>query len=367
MQKMNISISIIWNVFIKKIMTSSKVIINRYPKQAYSVIFNQSSGQLIRLEDLPGEEPLWCSYGPELLDISITNKCDRECKICYKKSNREGKNINIADLQMILRQASEMKVLQVALGGGNPNQHPDFCRILQLSREEYNIVPSYTTNGEGLNEEILSTTKKYCGAVAVSAYEPYDFTFSVIKRLTDYGIRTNIHYLLTRERIETAIEWLENPPKEFEKLNAIIFLNYKPIGRNPDQNYLIKNMKNTKKFFTLAGGKHNFKVGFDSCTISGVACFMNISPLFIDYCEAGRFSMYISEDLEMFPCSFMIDKFPGIKITQDNIQKEWINNEIFKEIRKVKLDDSCAVCEKQKLCSGGCRLFPQINFCKDML
>ena len=216
------------------------IIVNQYPTQTYSTIFNQRSGLLIRSDDEFGNDPFWCSYGPELIDISITNWCDKGCSFCYKKSSRTGTHLSLDAYKSVLQQAAQMRVLQVALGGGNPNQHPDFCEILRLTRDEYNIIPSYTTNGRGLSEDVLTATKKYCGAVAVSVYEPYDEAFFAIQKLLDYGIKTNVHFLLSSKSIKTAIDWLHNLPSALEGINAIIFLNYKPVGRNLNEELLVK-------------------------------------------------------------------------------------------------------------------------------
>ena len=99
-------------------MVTSGIVINQYPDQSYKTIFNRQSGLLLRLEDTPGKEPFWCSYGPELLDISITNMCDKGCPHCYKRSIKTGKHLSIKNYQIILRQAAEMKVLQKNASSG---------------------------------------------------------------------------------------------------------------------------------------------------------------------------------------------------------------------------------------------------------
>jgi radical SAM protein with 4Fe4S-binding SPASM domain len=341
------------------------IIINQYPSQSYSTIFNQNSGLFFRLDDENGNDPFWCSYGPELIDISITNWCDKECSFCYKNSSRAGTHLNLDAYKSILQQAAQMKVLQVVLGGGNPNQHPDFCEILRLTRDEYNIIPSYTTNGRGLSEDILTATEKHCGAVAVSVYEPYDEAFWAIQKLLDCGIKTNIHFLLSSKSIDTAIEWLQDLPNALKGINAIIFLNYKPVGRNPNPKLLAKNSHNISTFFHLAGIPHKFKIGFDSCSISGIVRFINTSPIFTERCEAGRFSMYISEDNKMYPCSFMIGKVEGVSITHDNVQSVWRNHEVFTRIRDLLSQNSCNDCVAKNTCSGGCPIFPEINICQE--
>ena len=226
----------------------NNIIVNQYPNQKYSTIFNQKNGAFIRGEDDGAIEPFWCEYGPELMDISITNWCDRGCSFCYKGSNPKGAHMSMANYERILEEATKMKVSQIALGGGNPNQHPDFCEILKLTRG-LGIVPSYTTNGRGLSEKILETTKKYCGAVAVSAYEPYNEVREAILKLRAFGIKTNIHFLLTSKSLDTVISWFEEPPEFLRSINAIIFLNYKPNGKHPSTKLIANKNKNIEKFF----------------------------------------------------------------------------------------------------------------------
>ena len=344
-------------------MKTSSIVVNQYPSQSYKTIFNQKTGFFIRLEDKAGLEPSWCSFGPELMDISITNWCDKGCAHCYKESNINGNHLSVADYATILEQAAQMKVLQIALGGGNPNQHPNFYEMLRLTREEFNIVPSYTTNGRGLSESVLASTKEYCGAVAVSVYEPYTDTFLAIQKLLDHGIHTNIHFVLTNKSVNTAIEWLENPPKILKNINAVIFLNYKPVGRNPRQELLLKNSQKYATFFQLTEKKYPFKIGFDSCSISGITRFMKVPSMFIERCEAGRFSMYISEDNKMYPCSFMINKIEGVPVTKYNIQTVWQSHNSFTRIRAQLSEKKCSGCIVHSDCFGGCPIFPEINLC----
>ena len=57
-----------------------------------------------------------------------------------------------------------------ALGGaGDVDMHENFEEILKYSREN-GIVPNFTTSGLGMTPEKAEICKKYCGAVAVSAY-----------------------------------------------------------------------------------------------------------------------------------------------------------------------------------------------------
>lgn len=337
------------------------VIVKQYKKENYSVLFNNKTGNLIRLEKKGFDEPKFSQHGPELLDISITNWCDKGCIFCYRNSNKDGLHMNVNDYTRILEQSKECDVFQIALGGGNPNQHPNFIDILKLTRE-YGIVPSYTTNGRGLSEEILHASKEFCGAVAVSYYGDEDF-YSGIRKLTTKGIKTNIHFLLSTETIEIIINWLKNPPVFLDKVNAIVFLNYKPIGIFKDETKLLKNSPKVREFFELINEDNfNFKIGFDSCTISFIAKYLeNVDTKYVESCEAGKFSAFVDENLNLFPCSFMVEDYKGINLKEINLKDAWTNSRDIVKLRKDDLSASCGTCEKKTWCAGGCPVFKNIN------
>jgi len=341
-----------------------EILIRKHPKQYYYTFFNRRTGFFMRAEEKGHLEPFWAKDGPELLDISITNWCDKGCSICYRNSSKNGKHITLGDYNYIMRQAEKIGVLQVALGGGNPNQHPDFIKILKITRQKYGIVPSYTTNGRSLTREILKASAKYCGAVAVSAYSPFTEMQTALQKLKEYNIKTNIHYVLTNKTTEIAIEWLQNPPIFLENVNAIIFLNYKSVGKNKNNDLLLKNA-NIEKFFNLISKDiFSFKIGFDNCCVSGLVTYLNLNPLYYEACESGRFSAFISEELKMYPCSFMVNTSEGVDLRRHKMIDIWRESKIFNQIRKNLKENHCNdKCVHFENCLGGCPLFKEINLC----
>ena len=275
-----------------------------------------------------------------------------------------GQHMALADYENIIRQAAQLGVTQVALGGGNPNEHPDFADILRLTRRNYGIVPNYTTNGNGLSPLVLDASAEHCGAVAVSAYEPYSFVADIVRRLRDYGIRTNLHFVLNADSVETALAWLHDPPEFINQVNAIVFLNYKPVGRGAMDARLLGRSDLCRNLIEAATmNTHGFKVGFDSCMVSGLVTAAKINPVWFDACEAARFSMFVSEKLQMYPCSFMEAINPGVSLTDSNMLDAWQNAESFQVIRRALRDPACRGCDMQAVCRGGCPILPAINLC----
>lgn len=344
----------------------NNLVLRNYPHQKYKVIFNQQSGFFIRIEEKGEKEPFWAENGAELLDISITNWCDKGCEFCYRGSNPNGIHISIENYEKILKSASRNNVFQVALGGGNPNQHPEFSTILQITREKYDIVPSYTTNGRGLTPEILSYTKRFCGAVAVSAYFPYKELKLAVEKLLSYEIKTNIHFLLDSQSIKTAITWLKSGNDLLRQCNAIIFLNYKPVGKNNSDDKLLKDSPLLEDFFDcVEKNKETFKIGFDSCMVPGILTHLkNFNIDSLEPCEAGRFSAFISEDLKMYPCSFMVEHFDGEDLNSKDYMDIWLNSPLFKFTRSSLASKYCSDCSHQSNCLNGCPFLKEINLCK---
>jgi radical SAM protein with 4Fe4S-binding SPASM domain len=332
-------------------------------------MFDQKNGVFIR-SDIDGVDPFYNICGPELLDISITNYCEWECDFCYRKSNKQGKFMSLDDYSLIMDQAKKVGVLQVALGGGNPNQHPQFTDILRLTRE-HDIIPSYTTNGLGLTGEVLSATKKYCGAMAVSWYPPFVVAEEAIQKTELYRIKTNIHFLLNKNTLPVAIDLLRNHKDLLNKINAIIFLNYKPI--HSPSSLCLTYEDQIDQFFELIKTSKACKIGFDSCMISYLTLMADdIALPTVDFCEAGRFSAYISEDLKFYPCSFMNDiSENGVDLKSTSLSDGWRNGVEFVDIRH-KLNSpglqnysipACQACESYSFCHGGCQIL-NINRCR---
>lgn len=342
------------------------IIVRRHSDQNYSVYFDRRTGFFMRVEDKGAEEPFWSKNGPELLDIAITNWCDKNCQVCYRDSNKYGKHMPIDDYEKIIKQASELGVLQVALGGGNPNQHPDFEKILEVTRGKYGIVPSYTTNGRGLDDNVLNSTKKYCGAVAVSSYSPFKEMIDAIEALINHDIKTNIHFVLESRSIEVAIDWLKDFPDFLNEINAVIFLKYKPIGRVSKELQLLNNSDKIEKFFNLiTSNKFPFKIGFDSCSVPGIVSHMDFNRRYLEACDAGRFSAFISESLRMYPCSFMVDFIEGEDLHTKKIVNVWKESPFFANIRQTFKNNECkGKCDYFNVCFGGCPIFEDINICK---
>lgn len=338
-------------------------------KNKFVSVFNPNTGFYMRSGVIEngkdtGEDPFMTSF-PELLDIGVmqTCVCSHKCNVdCYQKAiERTGNNMSLTDFESILKQGKG-KLFQVALGGaGDVDTHENFEEIVKLCRE-YNIVPNFTTSGILMNEEKANICKKYCGAVAVSEHFA-DYTNNALNLLLEAGVKTNIHYVLSNKTIDTAIDRLKS--NSFKKgINAVVFLLYKPVGLGVEENMLRTDDSRVKKIFELIdNGNFNHKIGFDSCSCSGIVNFTkNINLDTLDFCEGARYSAYIDANMNMMPCSFANQNRDWfVNLRENTIQEAWDSN-IFEKFR-YSLRNSCYKCSNRTHCSGGCPLVNQTTLC----
>lgn len=343
-------------------------------KYKYISTFNTETGFYVRTGIIEngvdtGVDPFMSSF-PELIDVGVMGFCKHgKSGLCIKsgvqcyQNGLEIKypNMTFENFKRIVDECKG-KCFQFSLGGrGDVDQHENFEEILKYCRDN-NIVPNFTSSGLGFNKKIVDICKKYCGAVAISWYrQPH--TLRAIQMLLDAGVKTNIHYVLGNNSIDEAIERVKN--NDFPNgINAVIFLLHKPVGLGTQENVLRTDDPRVKEFFeAIENVDHNFKIGFDSCTVPALINYTTkVNPDSFDTCEGGRWSMYITSDMKALPCSF---DNQGMKwsydISDDTIENAW-NSDIFENFRSY-FRYSCPNCKRRRECMGGCPITREIVLC----
>ena len=335
--------------------------------------FDSSTGFYVRSGVLAngidtGVDPFMRNY-PQLIDIGVMGTCAhalnglcRQAGVqCYQKGNSVVRqNMSVGDFVSIAEQCAS-KVFQFALGGrGDVDQHPQFEKLLAISRE-CGIVPNFTTSGIKMSSTIANVCKRYVGAIAVSWYRS-QHTLDAISTLLRSGIKTNIHYVLGNNTIDEAIKRLED--RSFPRgINAVIFLLHKPVGFGEEANVLQQSDPKVGKFFRIIDTLDQpYMIGFDSCSVPAlVTMAKSIDHVSTDCCEGARYSCYIDAQMNMTPCSFAQDTCWFVDLRTTTIADAW-NSEPFQRFRHT-LRNSCPDCPDQPLCRGGCPIVNRVTLC----
>lgn len=117
-----------------------KNIINKYKNGSYEIsIFN--NGTLIRKE-LDNKKIV---EHPTSIDLKVTNFCSLSsfCKWCHENSDKSGKHAILENYYFILEQLPAGA--ELAIGGGNPLDHPNLITFLEKAKKE-GIICNITVN-----------------------------------------------------------------------------------------------------------------------------------------------------------------------------------------------------------------------------
>jgi radical SAM protein with 4Fe4S-binding SPASM domain len=336
--------------------------------------FDQKTGRYVRSNQYTekwgntDQEVFWSAF-PHLIDVGVMGHCTHgKSGLCLKSGvqcYQDGlhisePNMSIDDFQVIATQCAGF-TNQFALGGrGDPNEHENFEEILRISREN-NIIPNYTTSGFGLTDDQIKLSKQYCGAVAVSWYRN-SYTYSSIQRLIAAKIKTNIHYVLNTDTIDEALRLLKSNGFP-EGINAVVFLLHKPVGLGERSKCLVRTDPRVNAFFDEVKRNHPYKMGVDGCIVVGmVDSGLDFDLSLLDTCEAARFTCYIDNNLQMFPCSFDKNIADSVDLHRYTIYDGW-HSKTFERIRTL-IGFQCKFCPQRENCLGGCFLYPEIVLCQ---
>lgn len=328
----------------------------------YHFLADKESGVTFRwgksFEDNPTFAPI-----PELADISISNRCSKGCSFCYRSSTPGGAIMTVDEYCSVLDGMNDPvhgNVFQVALGGGEPLEHPEFYAIIEETNKR-GIVPNFTTNGALLNENVFADLKGKIGAMAISVTDINDIAaFSGMLSCRE-SMKVNIHYILSRQSIIQAKEILDGKYNELLKnINAIVYLTYKPAGRGSARDVLLAGDSLTAFIESVKQPRTACKIGFDACFVPMLLTTNQALNMFVDFCEGGFFSVYINEKREVSPCSFS-NGLDTYSLDEYGFYDIWLNK--FQAYRE-KAKNHCATdCPMRSACRGACPYYPRITTC----
>lgn len=125
-------------------------LIGRYQNGNYTVSI-YDDGTKVRENDLDFFDPKF----PESMDIKITNSCNIGCPFCHENSVPGGKHGDILNLPFI---DSIHPHTELAIGGGNPLEHPSLIPFLNELKVR-NIIANITVNQKHFLEYIPIITE----------------------------------------------------------------------------------------------------------------------------------------------------------------------------------------------------------------
>lgn len=226
----------------------------------------------------------------ESIDVKLTNKCDRNCQYCHEDSKPDGKHGNIMSVPFI---ESLHPYTELAIGGGNPLEHPQLEEFLAYCKERKLIV-NMTVNQvhfEKAFEYIKSLTeRKLIYGLGVSLVKATPEFINMIREIPNAVIHI-INGIVDRDTLRPL----------YDKGIKILILGYKEFRRgntyhNGDAGTLIDVRKNWMHDNISDIINHFDTVSFDNLAIKQIQVRNIMSPQDFNHFymgDDGQFTMYV--------------------------------------------------------------------------
>ncbi len=291
----------------------------------YKLTFNKKNGFTARWGKTQEDDPQYCPYGPEILDLEISSASEDDwnnmselqivtnhgchgvgCRqFCYK-ANKQGGSVHMSlDTFKQIMDRMPKTLCSIAFGVLSPiEQHPQVWEIFEECRNR-GVIPNVTIN-QKVSDEVADKLAHYCGAVAVSVNpRNKEIAYDTIYRLSYFGEmnQVNIHIVLSNDSVDFIKEVVDDMKSDMRLafMNALVMLSFKDKACTHAMTP-ISTLAYREVVDYCQQAKVNF--GFDSC---GANVFTEVCPelaQFAEPCESLLFSAYIDVNAKLYACSF---------------------------------------------------------------
>lgn len=207
--------------FIKRLL--EKEILPDFSEKTRDLILEAAKSQNNKIKEL------------ESIHIELTTQCPFSCKQCYQ--NMQNEMLSLHQVKKLIREAEQLKVFQIAIGGGEPMIYPYLKEVLTMLQQTEMAV-TITSSGYGMTKEKLKELKSYgVNHIQISlngvdkkvqeqSRQGYEEAVLALKNLSESDISFGINFVARKDNIEQ----LEKIILFAQKLHAdnVNILRYKP-------------------------------------------------------------------------------------------------------------------------------------------
>lgn len=311
-------------------------------------LFSGIDGNRVTLSFKDNPDP-YAPKTPLLMDLKITDFCDKGCAYCYQGSTVKGKHMPDDSLWYIAQALKEAQVFEVAIGGGEPTECPSFLEFLK-DLNHAGIRANFTTKSLKWleNETVAREILPLVGAFAYSIDH-----FSLHEQGSDYekimSIINSRGYPRNKFTVQVVPavmveDQLKGLLKQLDKdgIRATL-LGFKDVGRGEDYKAKAQSRKGFTPFdeskwldvlVELADQSRLGQISIDTTLASRYQKELETIqiPSYLYHIHEGKYSMYLDLVQRKFgPSSYHVD------LLQDAGERpsRWNIEEMFSKVEPV--------------------------------
>lgn len=305
-----------------------------------------------------------------VLFIEVTKDCNLRCKHCYVPDSRKPKRnhqLNLLELQSLIKQADEIGVMEVQLTGGELFMLPRALEIIQDLQKR--LLPcSIFTNGTLLSPDLFEHLEKiHHGLIFYISLDgparihdefrgvpgSFEKTVTNIYKLLKIGCDVRINTAVGSHNIKCLKEFINYVRDEFGVLHRLVEI--EPIGRAKENGNLTISHQEFAKLLIECGDDFQFLDSHDriaSVDWTTPACGIGCAMMFIDAYGNASLCPTLTQEQN--------HEFLAGNIHQTSLKEIWETSSVFKQFRDIQCS-KIETCEFRELCKGGCRSRVYLN------
>jgi MoaA/NifB/PqqE/SkfB family radical SAM enzyme len=296
---------------------------------------------------------------PPFMIVSVTNRCNLDCKGCYAKKFRNGseREMDRAFLEDLLKQGRELGISIVMMAGGEPLLRED---IIDIMEEFPEIIFPLFTNGMLLDDETLRRLKRAKHIIPVLSFEGfgprtdmrrgkgvYESLMEAAERLDRSGLVWGTSLTVTRSNFDEVTD-----PAFIETLNSrgsrlFFFVEYIPVAEGSECEVPMQEQRERTVPIT-----EDLAERFPGIFIA----FPGDEEIFGGCLSSGRGFVHINPQGELEPCPFA--PYSDTNLHEMSLE-EALKSSLLKEIR-----ENHHMLEET---SGGCALWRNKDWVKGLM
>ena len=327
-----------------------------------------NQGQTTPVPDIPWLGDDLTLSAPETIHLAITTRCNLSCPGCYVPRPDAGTKSELTSDELcgLIDQWAQMRVFQLAVGGGEPLLYDGLFDVLACARER-GIVPNLTTNGMLLNADVIRhLVWAGVGRVNLSWNGPDNrhrgrgqSVLQALRMLLNSTLRVGVNLLVTPALLPHLSQTLAR--LQTLGVQIVTILRPKPpaISSKPSIAWYNTNRLHRTDLIRLRtildGWQGVLRIEVDSALVSLMG---DADPALLRWrgihgCTAGRRICTVWPDGRVTPCSFLADLSVG-NVRQTPFAELWKRGENWDALRDhtAQLQSGCTDCDIASQCGG---------------
>ena len=305
-----------------------------------------------------------------LISWNITKACNLKCEHCYRDAGSAQKDeLNLQEGKRLLEELKGLNFRLIIFSGGEPVLREELFQWIPYAKG-LGLISVLGTNGTLIDENCAKRLKqaglKRLGVSLDSIDEKKHDKFRCLEGAWKLALRGmenakkaklefQVHTTVTKKNIDEILTITDFAQNIGAQAHHIFFL--VPTGRGREIDDVIPSAREYEKLIEEILKKQK-SVKLELKPVCAplfvrVAKENKIKTRFEKGCLAGISYACILPNGDVHPCPYMPINLGNVR-DQGGFRKIWQENKVFQDLRGMKFNGKCGICEFKTLCSG-CR------------